>query len=140
MVFANSCGVRVEEGEKMSEVLAEMGQQDRLIRLEYASTEEFQPSPELQQFEILDHILEDSILAITVQYGGGCKAHPFYAIFVEDTGGEGYSGTIFLEDPETTDYCRSLITEKIRIDIGELIRARPGKSIKLNDYKALIKL
>lgn len=132
----DACGVRVEEGEKMSEVLFEMGENDRFIRLEFSSAREFDPSPELQQFQIIDHVLQDSVLSLTVQYGGGCKEHPFYAIFIEEDG----ATKIYLQDPETTDYCRALITEKVKIYVGELIRMKAGESVRVNDYKQKIQL
>lgn len=131
LLVITSCGVRVEEGPKMSEVLEGMDEGTRVISLEFNEPREFTPKKELQNFEILGLEVRKKQLIVRVQYGGGCKEHPFYAIYLS---GDEEPGKIYLQDPETEDYCRALITETVTIDISKLFEAFPdGKEFVIND-------
>ncbi len=122
IISANACGVRVEEGPDMSDILSEM-EQDKFVYLTEIPKEKLKIDIQKQFFEVLGVRYEDKTLFVDVQYGGGCKEHPFEA-FCEANLTLDEPFFIYLEDQEQGDMCRALIQETIQIGIGALIDKR----------------
>ena len=89
------------------------------VKISNDGPESFQLDP----FVLEEASLDDCVLTLDVNYGGGCKEHEFEVFMSPSVFGESFpaQANLWLKHNSNGDFCRGLVSDKLVIDITAVI-------------------